>query len=206
MALSESSRTRLISWLKIVLPLAAMAILSTLFLISRSIDPLAEIPYSTVDLRDSARSERVTKPSFAGATEEGDMIAFTAESALPRDGNRLDANNLAAEIDFAGGGSVAVRAETGQIDQPADTATLRGGVEITSSTGYRVETEALAIGMRQTRAETEGEIRAEGPPGTFTAGRMRLSTDPETGKVYMVFTAGVKLIYDPGSTPGPTEE
>ena len=60
--------------------------------------------------------------------------------------------------------------------------------------------------MRQTRAETEGEIRAEGPPGTFTAGRMHLTTDPETGQAYMVFTDGVKLIYEPGAPSGPTEE
>ncbi|MBR9821358.1 MAG: hypothetical protein GYB51_10210 [Rhodobacteraceae bacterium] len=200
MAVSEASRSRLIRGLKIVLPLAAMALLSTLFLLSDSRDPMAEIPFSTIDLQESARSQRVTRPSFAGATAGGDLIAFTAESALPREDDRLDASQIAARIDMTSGTGLDVTAATGLVDQPADTATLSGRVLITSTSGYRIETGEIAIGMQELRAETPGEIRGEGPPGQFTAGRMRLTSDPETGQAYLVFTDGVKLVYQPGTS------
>ncbi|PJE27630.1 lipopolysaccharide export system protein LptC [Pseudooceanicola antarcticus] len=200
MAVSEASRARYIRWLKIALPLAAMALLSTLFLLSDNADPMAEIPFSTIDLEESARSQRVTRPSFAGASAEGDLIAFTAAEARPRDDNRLDATELNARIDMTSGNGLDVSAATGLIDQPADTATLAGGVLITTTTGYRIQTEEIDMGMKALRAQTAGEIRAEGPPGRFTAGRMELTTDPETGKPYLVFTQGVKLVYLPGTT------
>lgn len=200
MALSEASRTRLIRWLKIALPLAAIALLSTLFLLSRNTDPMAEIPFSTLDLKESARTERITRPSFAGATEEGDMIALTAASALPRPAGRLDATDLSARLDTRDGGHFEVVAGQGMIDQPAETVTLGDAVHITTSTGYRIETAELLIGLRETRAESAGEIRGTGPAGRFTAGRMELRTDPGTGGAYMVFTGGVKLVYDPGTT------
>ena len=50
--------SRLVGWLKVVLPLAALAILSTLFLLADLIDPTAAIPYAEVDVEDLARDPR----------------------------------------------------------------------------------------------------------------------------------------------------
>ena len=42
-------RSRVVAWLRVLLPLAALAILSTLFLLPKSHDPDAAIPYADVD-------------------------------------------------------------------------------------------------------------------------------------------------------------
>ncbi|MGB3251218.1 MAG: hypothetical protein WBB13_18855, partial [Tabrizicola sp.] len=63
--------TRLVGWLKVALPLTALAILSTLFLVARRIDPEAALPYAEVDVEDLAREPRMTAPTYAGTTEDG---------------------------------------------------------------------------------------------------------------------------------------
>ncbi|RII40408.1 hypothetical protein DL237_03605 [Pseudooceanicola sediminis] len=196
-ARSAKSYSRAVAWLKVILPLSAMGILSTLFLLSRNHDPNAELPYSNIDLRDAARSERVTKPTFSGTNETGDLIAFTADSARPDADHRQEAENVASEINLTSGETINFIGDHGIIDQSIDTATLLGGVVITSSTGYRIRTEALDSGMREVHAESKGPIKGDGPPGTFSAGRMVLTSDPATGDAYLVFTEGVKLVYDP---------
>ena len=73
------THSRLVGWLKLALPLAALVILSTLFLIADRIDPEAAIPYANVDVEDLARDPRMTTPSYAGLTSDGSALTLTAD-------------------------------------------------------------------------------------------------------------------------------
>ena len=202
---SDNLYSRLVAWLKVILPLAALAILSTLFLLSRNIDPTTTIPFTTIDLRERAASQQVTAPEFAGATEDGDLIAFRAVSARPdpERASRLYAETLEARIDLVSGSVITFRAAGGVVDEASDRAELSGDVIVTSSTGYTVTTDRLISGMRAIHAETPGPINGTGPPGEFSAGRMLITPGAEDdGSVQMLFTDGVKLLYDP---PDPKE-
>ena len=55
-------RTRIVRWLRVILPLVALAILSVLFLLGRSPDPEARIPYAEGRIADLARSRGITAP------------------------------------------------------------------------------------------------------------------------------------------------
>ena len=57
-------RSVIVAWLRVLLPLGALAVLSTLFLLSRKPDPDAAIPYARVDAEALARQPRVTAPSL----------------------------------------------------------------------------------------------------------------------------------------------
>ena len=199
MSWREDFYSRLVAWLKILLPLAALGLLSTLFLISRGGETGDGIPFAEFDLEQRARDQGVTAPSFAGATEAGDLVTFTASSARPdpEDRNRALASHISARIELSEGGEVRFSAKSGTLDQGSDTARLVGGVTVTSSTGYRVLTEDLVTGIETLRAETGGPVEADGPPGRFSAGRMVMRSDPASGHVQLVFTEGVKLVYDP---------
>ena len=70
--------TRLVGWLKVILPLTALAILSTLFLVARRVDPEAALPYAEVDVEDLAREPRMTAPTYAGTTEDGAALTLSA--------------------------------------------------------------------------------------------------------------------------------
>lgn len=199
--------SRMVAWLKVLLPLAALALLSTLFLFSRNIDPTTTIPFTTIDLKERAREERVTAPEFAGTTDEGHEITFHAASARPDPdrGSRAFAETLDARIQLTSGTVITFTANGGIVDEQADRAELDGDVVVQSSTGYTVHTDRLISGMRSVHAASPGPIEGEGPPGHFTAGRMLLTeadaADDNTPNadppLQLLFTDGVKLLYDP---------
>ncbi len=192
---------RLIAWLRIVLPLAALGLLSTLFLLSREVDPTQSIPFSQREIEDRIRDQRVTAPNFAGATQRGDFISLNATSANldPEAPARLLAEDLRARIDLTGGARVEFNADTGVIDTDAQRARLIGGAVITSSTGYRITTDELTAAMTVLNVSTTGPVQGEGPIGQFSAGRMQLTGDPDSGHSQLLFTNGIKLVYDPGN-------
>jgi len=189
----------MVAWLKILLPLAALGILSTLFLLSKNIDPTTTIPFTTVDLRERAANQQVSSPEFSGATDNGDLITFHAVTARPdpERTSRLYAESLESRIDLTSGATIKFSAEGGVVDEATDRAELSGDVIIESSTGYIVKADRLISGMREIHAETPGPIVGFGPPGEFTAGRMLITTEETGDNVQMLFTKGVKLIYDP---------
>jgi lipopolysaccharide export system protein LptC len=80
---------------------------------------------------------------------------------------------------------------------------LEGGVTIITSTGYRLATERLAAALDRTHVHTDSAVEAEGPPGRIHAGGMELTEGAVPGSYELVFTGGVKLVYDPQAAPPP---
>ncbi|MEC3860672.1 hypothetical protein VK792_05200 [Mesobacterium sp. TK19101] len=195
----DSMHSRVIAWLKILLPLAALSLLSTVFLLSKPADRGTDIPFSDPGIHTRAEQQQITAPSFSGTTAKGDVLSFTADTARPdpdTDGIAY-ARNLSARINLIDGTTVFITADSAEINEPDNSALLIGGVELLSSNGYEVHTEKLRSSLDAVHAESLGPISGSGPAGTFTAGKMVL-TDPEgDGNVQMLFTDGVKLVYVP---------
>ncbi len=191
--------TRLVSWLKVLLPLAALSLLSTLFLLSRGVDPETVIPFADKEIQDRLRDQIVTGPFYYGTTAKGDQIAFSAESLTTPQGE-IGANQaLAVDVvmDLAGGAQIKMIADIGRFDIGQDTADLKGNVIITTSTGYRITSERLVALMSQLDVRSPGPVQSEGPIGTLDAGQMILSTSQSDGPAQLIFTNGVKLVYVP---------
>lgn len=199
MSWRERHYSRLVAWLKILLPLAALGLLSTLFLLSRDVATTPTIPFSQIELEERMRGQQITSPAFAGATARGDLIALTAASATPVADERgqVKLSDLKATIDLLGGTRIILIAGTGAANEADDLVRLDGGVIIESSIGYRITARTLETGLRSLRAETDQQIDATGPPGRFSAGAMRLIADPDGSNAHLVFTNGVKLVYEP---------
>jgi lipopolysaccharide export system protein LptC len=199
MALSRTDvHSRLVSWMKIALPLAALAILSTLFLFSRKIDPSDAIPYAEVDIEERLREPRMTDATYSGVTEDGSAINLRAAAAVPEADGNARATGLSATLDAPDGSNTTFAAATGQLDNVSGMIALTGGVKVATSTGYHIRSGEVRIALDRTSVLAPGLINADGPPGKLTADRMTLtSADPKTGKYQLVFTGNVKLIYQP---------
>ena len=195
----ENFYSRLVAWMKILLPLTALGLLSTLFLLSRTVDPADSIPFAEIDLKKRARDQGVTNPSFAGVTLGGEGIRFSAEAVRPdpQDDGRLRAIRVSAEIRLNSGTVVTAEAEEGTLDQRRETALLVGGVEIATTTGYELRAQHLTTRFDRLHAETRGPVTGRGPPGELTAGRMILSGGEGEKAAQLLFTDGVKLLYRP---------
>lgn len=191
--------TRIVGWLKIALPLAALAILSTLFLLSRRIEPPDDLPFAEVEMEDRARRQQVTRPSLSGATAKGDLVEVSADEVQPgpEDPRRVIATGVRARIDFVDGGTMRVRSDRAVFDRGAGRAELTGDVVVATATGQEIRTDRLDIALDTLEVVAPGEVRSTGPEGDLTAGRLRVSDAPGGGDVQVVFTDGVKLVYEP---------
>lgn len=193
--------TRVVGWLKVVLPLAALAILSTLFLVARRIDPEAALPYAEVDVEELAREPRMTAPTYAGTTSDGASVTLSADEARPAaEGSPAQAAGLRLDLATPDGGRTELVAADARMDDTAKELVLSGGVTVTTSTGYRLETAEVAARLDRTGLESRAPVRATGPAGEITAEGMVLSQDNRTPGAYvLVFKGGVRLVYQPGS-------
>lgn len=195
----ENLHSRVVAWLKILLPVAALGLLSTLFLLSRSNEPADSIPFAKADLTQRAAEEGMTDASFSGATMRGDMVQFSAATMRPDpvDNRQFLAQAVSSRIALAGGGVINLTATSAQTDGGAVHVVLDEGVVLSSSTGYDITTDQIRADMSMPYLETAGEVVGRGPAGDFTAGKMQLSAPNGTGDAQLLFTQGVRLIYHP---------
>lgn len=196
----ENTYSRFVTLAKIILPLAAIALLSTLFLLSRQVDPTASLPYAQVDLEQMVRDQQITAPTYAGVTRDGTQIRLSAASAKPdpQTPNRANATELQAHLDFASGTTADIRADDGLIDSGKGQAHLSGNVAIDTSDGYRISADTLTAALNQTDIMVQGDVRAQSPMGQVTAQQMQITGSTQEGHV-LVFKDTVKLVYEPGN-------
>lgn len=205
MARGEGLYSRVIAWLKIILPLAALAMLSTLFLLSRTREPLDSVPFVEALQQDGATSQQVTAPYFAGTTKSGDVLTMTARSVRPEGEGRIHADELAARVLLSDGSALTLGASMAILRDREQQANLSGGVRIESSQGYVVTTDGLLASLDEVWAESLGPVQGVGPVGDFEAGHMRIAATGAEGAVQMVFSGGVKLVYRPADRESPAE-
>jgi lipopolysaccharide export system protein LptC len=202
MALRDATYSRVVAWLKILLPLAALGLLSTLFLLSRTTDPMTTIPYLENGARPVPGQERVSRPSYSGSTEGGASLTVTALEAVPGRGDegRATALDVEAEAVLRDGSRVTLSAGSAAMDEASQRLEFAGTVRITSSSGYSIEASGLVANLETLVMESLGAVSGTGPPGRFEAGRMVLESGEDGANgAQLLFTDGIKLVYDPQS-------
>ncbi|NSX53351.1 LPS export ABC transporter periplasmic protein LptC [Parasulfitobacter algicola] len=198
MATFDNAYSRFVVMAKVVLPLVALGILSTLFLFSKSKDAELTIPYAEVDVESIARDQIIGEPTYTGVTRDGSAISISALSARPRDGDTtyMLAEDLQAVITTPDGTIIDIEAIAGTVDSVGNQAILNGNVQIVTSTGYQINTPSLMSSLNDTDLSSDAGVQAKGPLGVLDAGGMHLTETAENGYL-LVFNGGVKLVYTP---------
>ncbi|MEL7165247.1 MAG: hypothetical protein AAGL96_07200 [Pseudomonadota bacterium] len=191
--------SRLIAWLKVLLPLTALALLSTLFLFSRDTDPVAAIPFAEGEVTRRIEGEQITGPFFSGATKGGDRVMVEAGTLRTGQNMTSDVTELSAQIDMVSGTRMVLKSDRGQFDMTRSTSELAGNVVITTSTGIEMNTDSLTADLDEMTLATP-EITATGPMGRLSSGQMRMEQRGDANDTHFIFTDGVKLVYDPKSS------
>lgn len=189
-------RSRIVAWLRVILPLTALALLSVLFLLGRKPDLDDTIPYATVDPQDLAERQAVTNPTYTGVTSNGTQLIISGTEAVP---------------DGAAGGSVsAVRmtlrakdgraadVSAGQAQMDGDQVTLGQGVRMTTADGWVVTAPEFLASTSEGTVRSDREVNVRAPFGDLTAGQMELRpTAPGAPEQVLDLKGGVRLIYRP---------
>lgn len=202
------NRSRIVRWLRILLPLIALAMLSTMFLFSRKPDAESQIPYTEVDAEQMAREPRLVAPQYAGVTADGAELSLSAGDATPGGaGTAGAASDL--RLDWrrpdglqAGLSAPAVGVSDGVIS-------LSGGVRMTTSSGWSLEASRIDASTDRSRLAAEDGVTGTAPFGRVSAGRMELvpagdgtpddgaAAGAADGPSVLNFSGGVRLIYQP---------
>ena len=194
---ADNLYSQLVGWAKIILPLSALALLSTLFLFSRTTTEPADIALEEVEA--IAREQRISAPEFSGVTDDGAVIVISAKSARPG-ASRPDTvgiDDLRLRIDNPGGSSIEVTATQGEIDGRAQVARFLGLARLATSNGYEMETNGLIANLETGRVTSDGLLEIRTPFGQLTAGRVTFQVASENTAQEMLFTDGVRLLYTP---------
>jgi lipopolysaccharide export system protein LptC len=196
MAVADNRYSRFVQFAKVVLPILALALLSTLFLFSKRLDPNDAIPFAEIDVEKIAREQRLAAPKFSGVTSDGSAVSVSALSATPdqNDPRRLSAKNVKALIETTSGANYEIAADLALFDGSAETLELTGTVSITTTSGYALKTEQVTAALQETSFFAPTPVTGRAPGGIFEAGNMRLMT--KDGTQVLVFKNGVKLIYE----------
>ncbi|GAA3858020.1 LPS export ABC transporter periplasmic protein LptC [Celeribacter arenosi] len=199
MARYDNSHSRFVAYAKVILPLASLAILATLFLFSRRPDTTSTIPYARVDIETLAREQRLDGASFATVLTDGGELSLNADRVRPDLSNNdvINGSTISGELALPDGTTVTLTANDGVIDGPGRVAELSGSVVVRTSSAYSIKTDRIAALLDASKIESPGAVDAEGPAGTIHAGSMEISEVGVDKQYQLVFKNGVRLIYQP---------
>ena len=116
---------------------------------------------------------RMDNPRYVGRTSDAKPFEVTAASARldPTQPNRIHLDQLAADIATAGTRQVRLQAVSGIYDRDTEDVNLSGGIELTTSDGYRFETPSALLKLDRGRVVGQEPIAGSGPSGTIAAER-----------------------------------
>ncbi len=190
--------SKLVFWAKVLLPVAAISILSTLFLVSHSVRPEDAIPYANVDIATLIKEPRLTAPVFASMTADGAALSLKASEATVGTAASSQISNLVGLLETPDGAKTHLTAKEADLDQGGQQALLSGDVVVSNSIGYHIKSQSITVALDQTSVDSPGAITADGPVGTITAGSMHLGLAGSAGSGYvLLFKGGVTLLYLP---------
>jgi len=191
--------SKIVVGVKVTLPIVALGLLSSLFLLSGAPDPDAALPYAEVDIDQIIREQRVSQPRFAGVLGDGREIVLVAEAVLV-DANQTDrirAQSIEGRMDLSATDFLTIEAALGDFDMVGQIATLSDGVILRSSLGYRIDSETLLMALDVVNMRSPTPVHVTGPGLDVTADTMELS-GPD-GETILRFNGSVRVLYQPQS-------
>ncbi len=191
--------SRMVALLKVLLPLAALAILSTLFLVARAMETETAIPFAEKEIQDRLRDQQITGPFFSGSTPDGGQISLSADKLITVE-DRVGINRaegVITRLQTRQGATFQLLADVVELDMAGGRADMTGDVSLVTSTGYRVNTPEVTALISALDVTAPQQVEVSGPLGVFTAGNMRIFSPKEADGTQMVFSNGVKLVYTP---------
>ena len=200
MAARDDSYSRFVAMAKVMLPLGALGLLSTIFLFSGEVDPTQSIPYTELNVDALVREQRISAPFFSGVTNSGAAIIVTAATAKPDVQNpaRFTANDLLTRISPKDGRTINIASNFGDVDTSSNRIRMSDGLKIEDSEGLTITTEAMTGDLKTSEVITDGEVVSDTHFGQLNAGQLHILPPTQDKGAQWVFQNGVKLVYDPG--------
>ncbi|MEM6942869.1 MAG: hypothetical protein AAF416_05145 [Pseudomonadota bacterium] len=191
--------SRFVKVLRIALPIGALCAIALIFLAGRERAGLEDL-LSTEELARLGAGLRLDSPRFAGATDTGDPFVLSATTATP-DGPLADEIALDAPkgtLTLEGGQVLEAVAHQGMMYRSDEQLILGGGVEITTSDGYRFVAPDVTLDLAGKGAEATGSVLGTGPQGSIAADSLTITgAESGLGTAKLFFKGSVRVLFTP---------
>ena len=204
MPVGPGLHSRVVAVLKVGLPLVAVGLLASLFVVQTDDRLGGNVVFSPGDVEALGSGLRIDNPTFTGTTRSDDRFRFTAAVVEPDAAppTRARITTLDGTLDLHDGPVLTVSAKAGDLDIPTQRLDLGGQVVITTSDGYRMVTDKATIDLRAGAFVAGDKVVSTGPLGEITSGSLHVAPAAATGEARRFsFSDGVRLIYHPAG-PG----
>ena len=193
----DDGYSALVAWLKTLLPIVALGLLSTIFLFSGKVDVTQSLPYAEHNIAEIIREQRITQPYFTGIASNGTEIALSAAYASPQveSAHILEITDLSVVLRSTSDRMVQVTAGRGALDSARQTAQISTDVHIAALPDFWVTTEALDLNFNQGFISVKDGFQGASALGAITAGEMHLQMTADDQQI--VFLNDVRLVYSP---------
>lgn len=200
MGVYSNRHTRWVALLKVILPLIALGILSTVFLLSGEGEESTATPFSQMEIDEIAREGRISNPTYSGIARDGSVVTLSARLVRQDAETATEADSTIASVEPPDGGRYDLSADAAEIEQGVRRARLTGDVSVRTETGYRLRSDRIDVDLETAEIISPGPVNGQGPAVDLDAGAMRLGLENQSR--VLSFTDGVRLVYDPSQAPG----
>ena len=201
---SAQRHTRRVKWLKWGLPIIAIGIVAGFAVwVSRQAPVLEPVEVTDSDTALQQDELIMQNPNLSGYTS-GRAYHVVAERAVQKvdTPDVINLENLSARITDDNEDWVTVDAKTGRFNQTEETLDLTGAVDVHSSLGYGLTTEAVDIEMKQGYMKTRTPVHIRSKDVDLQAQTLEAINNGEQFR----FTGGVKLRIDRSMMNAPAQE
>ena len=193
------SYSAFVVWVKTLLPILALGMLSTIFLFSGKVDVTESLPYAKFNIAEIIRDQRITKPYFSGVSDNGTEIILSAAYASSdiQNVNILNITELLIVLTSPNTKTIRITAGLGTLNSDLQKAVISEDVYLTAIPGFWLKTNNLTVDLKQGVATAHNVFQGLIDLGAINAGKVvvqMIAKDPQ-----IIFTNGVRLIYYPKS-------
>jgi lipopolysaccharide export system protein LptC len=185
--------SRTVDLLRVVLPAIALALVALVVAWPQLIGTGRGLIAPILDSVEIAATDVMLmhNPRYLGETENAEPYEVVAEAAHldPDAPHRIHLEHLVAKIDKSGDRDLRLAALSGIYNRKNEKLELDGGIVLTTSDGYRFETESARINLGHSRVAGNQPIVGSGPSGTLEADRFEI----KRGGDLMRFRGRVKV-------------
>lgn len=194
--------SRVIGLLRYLLPAIALCLIALVVLWPQLIGGAGGLiaPIFANAEIDGADVMLMHNPRYVGRTRDAEPYELTAASAYvdPKKPSLIHLEQLAAELTPASKRDLRLVALTGLYNRAADKLDLDGDIALTTSDGYRFETQSARINLQAGRVVGNQPVEGWGPTGTLSADRFEIR---DSGQL-LRFEGRVKVTLPPPGAPG----
>jgi lipopolysaccharide export system protein LptC len=200
MATDPALHSRIVGILKVGLPLVALGMLASIFLVQTDDRLAGDLVFSRGDIAALGEGLRITNPTFTGTTRGEDRFRFTAALIVPDAAppERAKITELSGEVELHGGPVVGLEADAGDLHIPTQRLDVAGNVRLRTSEGYRINAEQATLDLKTGSIVAGNAVETTGPLGRIDSGSLTVEPAAADGEVRRFsFANGVRLIYEP---------